>query len=191
MENKLPSLNNSQNHQFTLAVQQQLAPTKLVQKLIAFGYEYSNQASQAGYFAKRGGIIDVYPINSEKPIRLEFQDNIISDINIFNPVSKKIGNKIENLDIIAQKFTGANSRTTIFGYFEATIDPLIMYHENEEIKSMFPHWQTIEKKLSNYQNIIIQDFEKKAVNLSFEHAPFYYKKFNELTIDLKKYHQKK
>jgi len=191
LENKLPSLNNNQNHQFTLAAQQQLSQAKLVQKLITFGYEYSNQASQAGYFAKRGGIIDVYPINSEEPIRLEFQDNIILSINTFNPVNKKIDHKIENLNIIAQKFTGANSRTTIFGYFEATIEPLIMYHENEEIKSMLPHWQTIEKKLANYQNLIIQDFNKKAVNLSFEHAPFYYKKFNELTADLKKYHQKK
>jgi len=191
LNNKLPSLNNNQQHQFTITSHQQLSPTKLTQKLTTFGYNHSNQAIQAGYFAKRGGVIDVYPINCEKPIRLEFQGNYVTNIHTFSPVNKRLGEQIKTITIIAKQFTSTNSRTTIFGYLESALRPLVIYHESEEIKNMLPHWSAFERKLADYQKVVLHDFSKKAVNLNFEYTPIYYQKFSKFVADLKKYSQNK
>ncbi len=52
----------------------------LLRKLDEMGYEKVYQVSEPGEFSQRGGIIDVFPINLNSAIRLEFLGNEIEDI---------------------------------------------------------------------------------------------------------------
>ena len=45
--------------------------TKLEQDLTALGYERESQIEAPGQFAVRGGIIDVFPLAEEMPVRIE------------------------------------------------------------------------------------------------------------------------
>ena len=53
----------------------------LLRKLDEMGYEKVWQVSEPGEFAARGGIIDVFPINQQKAIRLEFLGNKIEEVS--------------------------------------------------------------------------------------------------------------
>ena len=54
---------------------------QLLRKLDEMGYEKVYQVSEPGEFAQRGGIIDVFPVNLNFAIRLEFIGNKIEEIS--------------------------------------------------------------------------------------------------------------
>ena len=53
---------------------------KLLEELVSLGYEHTDKVEQLGQFSARGGIVDVYPINLELPLRIEFFDNEVESI---------------------------------------------------------------------------------------------------------------
>ena len=54
-----------------------------LEKLIRMGYTRSEMVSSPGEFSLRGGIIDIYPLTEEHPIRIELFDNVIDSIRYF------------------------------------------------------------------------------------------------------------
>ncbi len=54
--------------------------SQFLRKLDEMGYEKVLQVSEPGEFAQRGGVIDVFPINLNSAIRLEFFGNEIESI---------------------------------------------------------------------------------------------------------------
>ncbi len=52
--------------------------------LTSFGYNRQAQVAEEGEFSCRGGIIDIYPITFDAPIRIELDKNIISSLKSFN-----------------------------------------------------------------------------------------------------------
>jgi transcription-repair coupling factor (superfamily II helicase) len=54
--------------------------SQFLRKLDEMGYEKVYKVSEIGEFAQRGGIIDVFPINSETAFRFEFLGNKIENI---------------------------------------------------------------------------------------------------------------
>ncbi|NLW07974.1 MAG: transcription-repair coupling factor [Clostridia bacterium] len=59
-------------------------PQELVQQLVARGYRREQIVEAPGQFAVRGGIIDIFPMGVEAPIRLEFFDNEIDSMRYFD-----------------------------------------------------------------------------------------------------------
>src|SRR3989344_894021 len=60
---------------------------ELLRQLDELGYEKVLDVTRYGEFAHRGGIVDVFPINLDKPIRIEFAGNYIEDIREIERVS--------------------------------------------------------------------------------------------------------
>jgi transcription-repair coupling factor (superfamily II helicase) len=58
-----------------------------VSELIDFGYKREDKVYQEGDFALRGGIVDVYPLTFEYPVRIEFENNVISAIKSFDSIT--------------------------------------------------------------------------------------------------------
>ena len=52
----------------------------LSKKLVCIGYKNVANTDQEGQWSRRGDIIDIFPVNNELPIRIEFFDNIIDKI---------------------------------------------------------------------------------------------------------------
>lgn len=57
---------------------------KLVESLVELGYEKETLVEKTGDFAVRGFVIDIYPVSMENPVRLEFFDDEIESIRIFD-----------------------------------------------------------------------------------------------------------
>ena len=59
-------------------------PANIISKLREMGYAQASRVDQPLTFAVRGGIIDVYAINYEHPIRIEFFDTEIESVRTFD-----------------------------------------------------------------------------------------------------------
>lgn len=61
----------------------------LIKRLIKMGYQRQAVAADKGEFAIRGGIIDVYPVSSPDPFRIEFWGDEIESIRLYDPIGQK------------------------------------------------------------------------------------------------------
>ena len=69
----------------------------LKKDLINMGFEYNAQAETPGQFAMRGGIVDIFLLTEENPVRIEMWGDEIDSIRSFDAESQR---SIENLDEI-------------------------------------------------------------------------------------------
>ena len=68
---------------------------QLKQDMIRLGYDREEQVEGPGQFAVRGGILDVYPLTEEVPIRVELWGDEVDSIRTFDVESQR---SIENLE---------------------------------------------------------------------------------------------
>lgn len=80
-----------------LTVGDQLGPDELGRQLVSMGYERVDLVERAGHFSGRGGIVDIFPVTSALPARLEFFDDELDSIRLFEVESQRSEDKIEHL----------------------------------------------------------------------------------------------
>ncbi|MGB0561412.1 MAG: transcription-repair coupling factor [Spirulinaceae cyanobacterium] len=81
---------------FALKVGESLESTELDLRLAAMGYERVNLVETEGQWSRRGDIVDVFPVSSELPIRLEWFGDELDKIREFDPATQR------SLDTIGQ-----------------------------------------------------------------------------------------
>ena len=69
-------------------------------RLEAAGYRTVPQVMDPGDFAVRGGLLDVYPMGTEQPFRIELLDDEIDSIRHFDPESQRSLDRLETLQIL-------------------------------------------------------------------------------------------
>lgn len=72
----------------------------LIQQLNSMGYQRRPVASDKGEFAVRGGIIDIFPVSSPDPYRLEFWGDDLESLRIYDPVGQKSVRPVEQIEIL-------------------------------------------------------------------------------------------
>ncbi len=72
---------------------------ELKTQMVNIGYERTAQVEMAGQFSVRGGIIDIYPLTEENPIRMELWGDEIDSIRIFDPENQRSLEEIDYLTI--------------------------------------------------------------------------------------------
>ena len=60
-------------------------PLELLEKLESWGYDPVAKVAQKGEFALRGGIVDIYPLSSLWPVRVEFFGKEVESLREFDP----------------------------------------------------------------------------------------------------------
>ncbi len=75
-----------------LQVGQIIQVETLVRSLVRLGYELVNTVVLPGQFARRGGIIDVWPPAAAQPTRLEFFGDEIDTLRTFDPATQRTSN---------------------------------------------------------------------------------------------------
>jgi transcription-repair coupling factor (superfamily II helicase) len=67
----------------------------LVQHLNVVGYTAADVVEMPGEYALRGGILDVYPPEAERPLRVEFFGDEVESIRKFDPTSQRSSDAVE------------------------------------------------------------------------------------------------
>lgn len=83
-----------------LKVGMQIDIYDLQKYLIKAGYQSAIRVDQPFYFSKRGGVIDVFSIQYETPVRIEFFDDEIDNIRFYNQNSQRTIESINEITII-------------------------------------------------------------------------------------------
>ena len=71
----------------------------LTLKLTQLGYKKEEITTNEGQWSQRGEIIDVFPVNNEVPIRIEFFDNTIEKIREYDPSNQRTLETINSINI--------------------------------------------------------------------------------------------
>ncbi len=77
----------------------QAEPDTLLKRLAEDGYEYQEPVRLPGHFARRGGIVDVFPMGAELPVRIEFWGDEVSSLRLFEPASQRSIKQIKHIAI--------------------------------------------------------------------------------------------
>lgn len=87
-------------HSFILHVHEDLAPEQLAEDLTNKNYHRVNQVIQHGEFAVRGSIIDVFPMGSALPFRIDFFDDSVDSIREFDPETQKSSQTLDEIMLL-------------------------------------------------------------------------------------------
>ena len=89
-------------NQYGLVLQQgqTLEVEEFRQRLEQAGYHCVNKVLEHGEFAVRGAIIDLYPMGSELPFRIELFDNEVDSLRRFDPETQRTIEKITQIQIL-------------------------------------------------------------------------------------------
>ena len=82
-------------HALTAETDQDIDLDEWKEKLTLLGYERMAQVDGMGQFSIRGGIIDIFPLTEEQPVRIELWDTTVDSIRTFDLESQR---SIEQLD---------------------------------------------------------------------------------------------
>lgn len=85
---------------FDLKVGQRLDLEAEKRRLESAGYRNVPQVMDPGDFAVRGGLLDVYPMGAEEPLRVELLDEDIDSIRAFDPESQRSLDKVEAVHML-------------------------------------------------------------------------------------------
>ena len=122
----------------------------LIDKLTNLGYHRESLVTMSGEFAVRGFIVDVYPIDEDHPIRIEFDGNKIEKIKFFDENTQISLSNQKKFIIKAIDEVLTDSHNSLFDYAN---NPLVVHIDETQIEASY-------KKL--YEDIV--DYQEKNDN---------------------------
>ena len=108
---------------------------QLRQELEACGYRCVDQVMEHGEFSARGAILDIFPMGSNSPFRLDFFDDEIDEIRLFDPENQRSNEKVDNINLLpAHEFPTDKEAISLFRsqyreIFKSSIDKESIYHQ--------------------------------------------------------------
>ena len=150
----LPTRKTYENFILELSVGTIISPQKLVEKLVSCGYSRDTIVTKTGEFGVRGFIIDVFPVDEENPVRIEFFDDEIDSIRVFEPESQKSLESINKIlikpyfefiteEIVPDEKFGIQKYLPEFGKVSSITDyilePITIFKDYEQLKFSFSH----------------------------------------------------
>jgi len=100
---------------------------KFVRNLTRNGYRSVDTVYEHGEFATRGSLLDVFPMGSDEPLRIDLFDGKIESLRSFDPETQRTAQRLERIDLLpAREFplhTDAIERFKIDWYRSFDGDP--------------------------------------------------------------------
>ncbi|TNE70834.1 transcription-repair coupling factor [bacterium] len=85
----VPSPKSFTDASFVIEKGDSISIDDLIAKIMDLGYDDVNFVGAPGEYSQRGGILDIYPLSTEYPVRLEFFGDEIDSIREFDPDSQR------------------------------------------------------------------------------------------------------
>jgi transcription-repair coupling factor (superfamily II helicase) len=152
----------------TLRVGEEFPIDTMLEKLIRMGYTRDVMVENRGEVSVRGGIVDVFPISSELPYRVEYFGDEIESIRRFEPETQRSVEQVEEIQILPRSeklmlndLAKDNALSEITKYFPANTvavldEPLAVKEEAESVltqvggSTFYLTWDDAQKKLARF-----------------------------------------
>lgn len=92
-------------HSLSIHVGERLELEALRERLTLAGYAAVTQVVAHGEFAVRGSLLDVFPMGSDSPFRIDLLDQDVDSIRLFDPDTQRSGEKLERIQLLAARET--------------------------------------------------------------------------------------
>ncbi len=101
---RAPDLASTAERELVVRKGGKLSIQKFAQRLAEdFGYAHEALCEQPGEFALRGGILDVYPLNAQMPVRIDLFGDTVESLRPFDPATQRSEGEVEGLVICAPR----------------------------------------------------------------------------------------
>ncbi|UXH42880.1 transcription-repair coupling factor [Rossellomorea vietnamensis] len=72
---------------------------EVLNQLVQMGYQRTGMVSTPGEFSLRGGIVDIFPLTTQNPVRIELFDTEIDSIRLFSVEDQRSIDKLNEIEI--------------------------------------------------------------------------------------------
>jgi transcription-repair coupling factor (superfamily II helicase) len=97
---RLPPMGYVAARSLSLQTGEVLGHDAFTDALVAAGYLRVPQVTEHGEFAVRGSLIDVFPMGSDQPVRIDFFDDEIESLRHFSPETQLSGRILQSLSLL-------------------------------------------------------------------------------------------
>ncbi|GAB1620298.1 transcription-repair coupling factor [Agarivorans albus] len=87
-------------HSLQLKVGQSLNLNAFKERLVSAGYQHVDQVMEHGEFALRGSLLDLFPMGSNLPFRLDFFDDELDSIREFDPDTQRSAEQRKSITLL-------------------------------------------------------------------------------------------
>ncbi len=162
------------NSKVELVKNSEIDMKELIEKLYDIGYKKETIVTSTGEMAIRGYVIDIYPVNLENPIRIEFWGDTIESIRIFDSSTQRTLKEINNIIISSNtEFLCENqidedkNQKNLINYTKVT--NIEEYLENpiliiDNYTQLITNYNLLQKEIKNYNETLDIDKNKKYMN---------------------------
>ena len=161
----LPSKKESMNLKIKLNKGDNIDRDLLIDNLEKFGYKRTTLVTSTGEYAVRGFIVDIFPIESENPIRIEFFGDEIDSIRFFDDQTQLSINEITNYIVLPFNEIDVLEKDSLYDYME---NPFVFFVDYNQI-------------LNGYKKICMDIVEYKESKNITEDIQYMYD-FNEINV---------
>ncbi|MGE6370532.1 transcription-repair coupling factor [Planococcus kocurii] len=107
-------------------------------KLVAMGYSRTPMVTTPGEFALRGGILDVYPLNFEHPVRIELFDTEVDSLRLFSAEDQRSLEKVHSLCILpaSELVLSKDQRVQLAGKLETNLAASLKKLKADDTKAL-------------------------------------------------------
>ena len=136
----------------------------MLNNLDELGYNRDTIVTNTGEYAVRGYILDMFPVNEQNPIRIEFFDDEIESIRSFDYETQLSIKELNNIEI--RPFNEVNINKEHSSLLDYVKNPILIYFDYNKIKN-------------SYKSLVSEMFEYNERNDTDE---VYMHDFDELSI---------
>ena len=148
-------------------------------RLVRMGYERNYQVEMSGQFALRGGILDVFPLTGENPLRIEMWGDEVDSVRSFDAENQRSIENLERADIYPAAEAVLNEERLSRGLLQIEAEGSRLYEAlRQEMKTEEAHRiksavEALKEKLStlisrvNVESYLPYFFEKTVSLLDY------------------------
>jgi transcription-repair coupling factor (superfamily II helicase) len=136
MKKLLPEKERWLNNSLSAKLGEEIHMSEWLDRLVSMGYTRQPMVTAPGEFALRGGILDLYPLTMEEPVRIELFDTDVDSIRTFSAEDQRSTGKLEAVSILpaAEFVWSAEDLTFIAEKLESALSISLKKIKDEETK---------------------------------------------------------
>lgn len=178
----LPPKSQYEEKTIKLNTNQNIIINNLVNELLNIGYKRETLVNQTGEIAVRGFVIDVFPINEEHPIRLEFWGDTIESIRVFDESTQKTKKIIKSITIYANTISqDQNEIDSLINTSKIINHNILSYLNNYKliVNDYISLENNYKKIMKDVNSITLDGIKKNIFDLHPLPNPLYFTQFDD------------
>ena len=168
----LPDYKTANKLEFKLQTGMAINRDKILEVLDSFGYKRDTLVTSTGEYAVRGYVIDLFLIEQEHPVRIEFFGNEIESIRFFDENTQMSIKEVKEITCLPYQEITTTTKSSILDYLDT---PTVFEIDKEGIDL---EYEKLSEEILAYkkENNIDKDLMFKLENITFKNV-LYLNKF--------------